>query len=424
MPASGSATPRLRISTAQSIDPSRISIAVRLTSDCGVLPPAVVYAVSRGMDAEPSRDQSRRVAVAPRQQLHDTQRLGVGEDVRRAGVGCRGPHCLDDEVDRAEGVVEAFGPMQVLADADDDGAAGIRSHGSDDTRRYTRRVPWPSERDDELFSVIDQEVERQNTTLQLIASENFASPAVLAANGSVLNNKYSEGYPGKRYYGGNRFIDEAEDLARERVKALFGAEAANVQPHSGANANIAAYLALLEPGDTVMGLRLDQGGHLTHGSPVNASGKLFRFVAYGLTPSDERIDLDQVRDLALAERPKMIIAGATAYPRIIDAEPFREIADEVGALFLFDAAHIAGLIAGGAHPSPDSILRRRDLHHAQDAARPAVAASCRRPSTAPPSTRRCSRGSRVVRSNMSSRRRQSPSTKRRIRRSRTMPRRS
>ena len=213
-------------------------------------------------------------------------------------------------------------------------------------------MPWPSEHDDELFSVIDHEFERQNTTVQLIASENFASPAVLSANGSVLTNKYSEGYPGKRYYGGNRFIDEAEDLARERVKALFGAEAANVQPHSGANANIAAYLALLEPGDTVMGLRLDQGGHLTHGSPVNASGKLFRFVAYGLTPSDERIDLDQVRDLALAERPKMIITGATAYPRIIDAQPFREIADEVGALFLFDAAHIAGLIAGGAHPSP------------------------------------------------------------------------
>ena len=213
-------------------------------------------------------------------------------------------------------------------------------------------MPWPSDHDDELFSVIDREVERQNTTLQLIASENFASPAVLTANGSVLTNKYSEGYPGKRYYGGNRFIDEAEDLARERVKALFGAEAANVQPHSGANANIAAYLALLEPGDTVMGLRLDQGGHLTHGSPVNASGKLFRFVAYGLTPSDERIDLDQVRDLALAERPKMIITGATAYPRIIDAQPFREIADEVGALFLFDAAHIAGLIAGGVHPSP------------------------------------------------------------------------
>ena len=175
---------------------------------------------------------------------------------------------------------------------------------------------------------------------------------MLAANGSVLTNKYSEGYPGKRYYGGNRVIDEVEDVAIDRVKALFGADAANVQPHSGANANLAAYLALLQPGDTVMGLRLDQGGHLTHGSPVNASGRLFRFVSYGLTPSDERIDLDQVRDLARTERPKLIVTGATAYPRIIDPIPFREIADEVGALFLFDAAHIAGLIAGGVHPNP------------------------------------------------------------------------
>ena len=200
--------------------------------------------------------------------------------------------------------------------------------------------------------MLDREFERQNTTIQLIASENFASPAVLTANGSVLTNKYSEGYPGKRYYGGNRVIDEVEDIAIDRVKALFGAEAANVQPHSGANANLAAYLALLQPGDTVMGLRLDQGGHLTHGSPVNASGRLFRFVSYGLTPSDERIDLDQVRDLARAERPKLIVTGATAYPRIIDPVPFREIADEVGALFLFDAAHIAGLIAGGVHPNP------------------------------------------------------------------------
>ncbi|RPI08849.1 MAG: serine hydroxymethyltransferase [Actinobacteria bacterium] len=213
-------------------------------------------------------------------------------------------------------------------------------------------MPWPSSRDEELFSMLDREFERQNTTIQLIASENFASPAVLTANGSVLTNKYSEGYPGKRYYGGNRVIDEVEDIAIDRVKALFGAEAANVQPHSGANANLAAYLALLQPGDTVMGLRLDQGGHLTHGSPVNASGRLFRFVSYGLTPSDERIDLDQVRDLARAERPKLIVTGATAYPRIIDPVPFREIADEVGALFLFDAAHIAGLIAGGVHPNP------------------------------------------------------------------------
>jgi glycine hydroxymethyltransferase len=213
-------------------------------------------------------------------------------------------------------------------------------------------MPWPTVHDKELFNLIDREVDRQNTTIQLIASENFASPQVLEATGSVLTNKYSEGYPGKRYYGGNEVIDSVEDLARERVKALFGAEYANVQPHAGANANMAAYLATLEPGDTVLGLRLDQGGHLTHGSPVNASGRLFHFVSYGVTPSDERIDFDQVRDLAIEHRPKMIVAGATAYPRIIDSAPFRQIADEVGALFLFDAAHIAGLIAGGQHPNP------------------------------------------------------------------------
>src|SRR6266540_3274594 len=213
-------------------------------------------------------------------------------------------------------------------------------------------MPWPTVNDDELFGLIDREVERQNTTLQLIASENFASPAILRATGSVLTNKYSEGYPAKRYYGGNEVIDQVEDLARQRACALFGADHANVQPHSGANANMAVYMALLEPGDTVLGLRLDQGGHLTHGSPVNASGKLYHFVSYGVTPSDERIDFDQVRDLALEHRPKMIVAGATAYPRIIDPEPFRQIADEVEALFLFDAAHVAGLIAGGVHPNP------------------------------------------------------------------------
>jgi glycine hydroxymethyltransferase len=211
---------------------------------------------------------------------------------------------------------------------------------------------WPTVTDDELFGLIEREVERQNTTLQLIASENFTSPAVLRATGSVLTNKYSEGYPTKRYYGGNEVIDQVEELARERAKALFGAEHANVQPHSGANANMAVYLGLLEPGDTVLGLRLDQGGHLTHGSPVNASGRLYRFVSYGVTPSDERIDLDQVRDLALEHNPKLIVTGATAYARIIEPEPFRQIADEAGALFMFDAAHVAGLIAGGVHPNP------------------------------------------------------------------------
>ena len=213
-------------------------------------------------------------------------------------------------------------------------------------------MPWPSSRDDELFGYVGDELERQNTTLQLIASENFASPAVLEASGSVLTNKYAEGYPGKRYYGGNAHVDEVEDLARERVKALFGADHANVQPHSGANANMAAYQALLEHGDTVLGLSLDHGGHLTHGSPVNASSMLYEFVSYGLTAGDERLDMDELRDKAKAHRPKLIVAGATAYSRTIDAAPFREIADEVGAMLMFDAAHIAGLIAGGVHPNP------------------------------------------------------------------------
>ncbi|MDQ1369080.1 MAG: glycine hydroxymethyltransferase [Acidimicrobiaceae bacterium] len=207
-------------------------------------------------------------------------------------------------------------------------------------------------RDDELFAIIAREQERQRTSLQLIASENFASRQVREATGSVLTNKYSEGYPGKRYYGGNQIIDDAEDLARRRCCELFGAEHANVQPHAGANANMAAYLALLEPGDTVLGMRLDQGGHLTHGSPVNMSGRFYNFVAYGVTASDERIDLEQMASLAQEHRPKLIVAGATAYPRLIDPEPIRRIADEVGALFLFDAAHVAGLIAGGVHPNP------------------------------------------------------------------------
>jgi glycine hydroxymethyltransferase len=213
-------------------------------------------------------------------------------------------------------------------------------------------MPWPTDRDHELFAAIDREVDRQNTGIQLIASENFTSPAVMEAVGSVLTNKYSEGYPGKRYYGGNGVVDEIEQLAIERAKSLFGAEAANVQPHSGANANLGVYLALLEAGDTVLGLSLDHGGHLTHGSPVNISGRFYDFVSYQVTPSDERLDYDQIRDLAREHRPKMIVAGATAYPRIIDPEPLRAICDEVGALFLFDAAHIAGLIAGGVHPNP------------------------------------------------------------------------
>jgi glycine hydroxymethyltransferase len=211
----------------------------------------------------------------------------------------------------------------------------------------------PLERTDPaLAGIIRREIERQNTTVQLIASENFTSPAVLEAQGSVLTNKYSEGYPGRRYYGGNYVVDDAENLARDRALELFGSEHANVQPHSGANANMAAFLAVLEPGDKVMGMRLDQGGHLTHGSPVNFSGRLYDFVAYGVDDETEMLDYDAIRDLAKRESPKMIIAGATAYPRIIDFEAFRSIADDVGALLLVDAAHIAGLIAGGAHPSP------------------------------------------------------------------------
>ncbi|HYF45080.1 MAG TPA: serine hydroxymethyltransferase, partial [Acidimicrobiales bacterium] len=213
-------------------------------------------------------------------------------------------------------------------------------------------MTWSTDRDTELFDLIERERERQNTTIQLIASENFTSPAVMEATSSVLTNKYSEGYPAKRYYGGNQVIDEVEDLARQRACALFGADHANVQPHSGANANLAVYQALLEPGDKVLGMSLDHGGHLTHGSPANVTGKLYDFVAYGVTDSDERLDYDQIRDLAKAEMPKMIVAGATAYPRRIDAEPLRSIADDVGAVLMFDAAHIAGLIAGGAHPDP------------------------------------------------------------------------
>jgi glycine hydroxymethyltransferase len=211
---------------------------------------------------------------------------------------------------------------------------------------------WTVGPDPEIERLIRQEKERQATSLQLIASENFASPAVMGATGSVFTNKYSEGYPRRRYYGGNTHVDAVEQLAIDRVKQLFGAEHANVQPHSGSQANAAVYMALLEVGDTVMGMSLDHGGHLTHGSPVNASGRFYNFVSYGLTASDERIDYESMRSIALAERPKLIVAGATAYPRRIDPEPFRQVCDEIGAYFMFDAANIAGLIAGGQHPSP------------------------------------------------------------------------
>ena len=206
--------------------------------------------------------------------------------------------------------------------------------------------------DPEIAGAILDEVHRENSTIELIASENFSSPAVLAALGTPLTNKYAEGYPGKRYYGGCEYVDVAENLAIDRAKALFGAEHVNVQPHAGAQANAAAYFAFLEPGDKFMGMNLAHGGHLTHGSPVNFTGKLFNVVAYGVRESDELIDYDEVRDIARRENPKLIVAGATAYSRIWDFAAFREIADEVGAIFLVDAAHFIGLVAGGAHPNP------------------------------------------------------------------------
>ena len=215
-------------------------------------------------------------------------------------------------------------------------------------------MPWPSEtnRDTAIFDLLDAERTRQSTGLQLIASENFTSPDVMAATGSVLTNKYSEGYPSKRYYGGNAVVDEIEALAIERVKKLFGADHANVQPHSGASANMAVYLGLLNPGDTVLGLSLDHGGHLTHGSPVNASGIMYNSHSFKVGATDERLNFDEIRELAIAHKPKMIVAGTTSYPRRLEPEPFKKIADEVGALMMFDIAHITGLVAGGAHPNP------------------------------------------------------------------------
>lgn len=206
--------------------------------------------------------------------------------------------------------------------------------------------------DPELTEIIALELGRQRSHIELIASENFTSPAILAAQGSVLTNKYAEGLPGKRYYGGCEFIDRAEQLAIDRVKQLFGAAAANVQPHSGAQANFAVFLTLLNPGDTIMGMDLSHGGHLTHGSPVNVSGKWFNVVQYGVNRDTERLDFDQIRDLALKKRPKLIICGYSAYPRTIEFEKFRAIADEVGAYLLADIAHIAGLVATGHHPNP------------------------------------------------------------------------
>ncbi len=206
--------------------------------------------------------------------------------------------------------------------------------------------------DPQVAAACADELHRQRQNIELIASENIVSRAVLLAAGGVLTNKYAEGYPGKRYYGGCQYVDVVEELARERAKTLFGAEYANVQPHSGANANLAVFFALLQPGDTVMGMNLQQGGHLSHGSPVNISGKYFHVVPYGVDPQTGRIDYDEMRRIALECRPKMLIAGASAYSRVIDFARCREIADEVGAYLMVDMAHIAGLVAAGVHPSP------------------------------------------------------------------------
>ncbi|HDM90936.1 MAG TPA: serine hydroxymethyltransferase [candidate division WOR-3 bacterium] len=209
-----------------------------------------------------------------------------------------------------------------------------------------------SRRDPEIFKILYEETKRQADHLELIASENFAFEAVLEAMGSVLTNKYAEGYPGKRYYGGCEVVDKAEDLARERAKQLFGAEHANVQPHSGTQANMAVYFAVLQPGDTILSMELSHGGHLSHGSPVSFSGKLYNVVFYGVRKDDETIDFDQVAKLAREHRPKLIVTGYSAYPRVIDFAKFREIADEVGAYLMADIAHIAGLVAAGVHPNP------------------------------------------------------------------------
>jgi len=217
----------------------------------------------------------------------------------------------------------------------------------------TERMSRPlAEVDPEVYEAIQHEVERQHSQLELIASENFVSDAVAEATASVFTNKYAEGYPGKRYYGGCEFTDIVENLARERAKKLFGAEYANVQPHSGSQANQAAYASVLSPGDTIMGLNLAHGGHLSHGHPLNFSGKSYKVVPYGVRKEDERIDYDEVERLALEHQPKMIITGASAYPRTIDFPRFRQIADAVGAVFLVDMAHIAGLVAAGLHPNP------------------------------------------------------------------------
>ena len=209
-----------------------------------------------------------------------------------------------------------------------------------------------SKQDPKIYNAIQDELSRQRSKIELIASENFVSEAVMEAQGSVLTNKYAEGYPGRRYYGGCEHVDVVEDIARDRVKELFGAEHANVQPHSGAQANMGVYFTILEQGDTVLGMNLSHGGHLTHGSPVNFSGVQYNFVEYGVDEKTHLIDYNDVRQKAVEHKPKLIVAGASAYPREIDFARFREIADEVGAYLMVDMAHIAGLVAAGLHPNP------------------------------------------------------------------------
>ncbi len=280
--------------------------------------------------------------------VHDPTSARLAREHNDAHVVCFGARLIDHEI--AKAALDAFLGASYEGGRHEARVRKINDLGSAST--HPRSASWAAPGDPEVEELLKAELQRQMTTLQLIASENFASPAVMSVTGSVFTNKYSEGYPRRRYYGGNLNADVAEQLAIDRVKALFGAEHANVQPHSGSQANAAVYLALLDVGDTVLGMSLDHGGHLTHGSPVNASGKFYNFVSYGLTNSDERINYEAMAEAACVHRPKLIVAGATAYPRRIDPVPFREVCDEIGAVFMFDAAHIAGLIVAGQHPNP------------------------------------------------------------------------
>src|SRR5450631_959279 len=251
--------------------------------------------------------------------------------------------------------------------------------------------------DPEIAEQIQAETARQNSRLELIASENFTSEAILEAAGSIFTNKYAEGYPGKRYYGGCEWADQVENLARDRAKKLFRAEYANVQPHSGSQANEAAYASVLKPGDTILGMNLTHGGHLTHGHPLNFSGKLYKIVPYGVRKDDEQIDYEELARLAMEHRPKLIVAGGSAYPRIIDFARFREIADASGALFMTDMAHFSGLVAAGLHPNPCewADIVTSTTHKTLRGPRSGMILA--KENSARPSTRRCFRGHRAVR---------------------------